>query len=84
MRDNSMKPVRVKYAPVFEEALAALRVSAMENKFNRQLLKAVEREKENIRVNPHRGTQVQKQLIPKEYVTRYGVTNLWKINLPDF
>ena len=32
----------------------------------------------------HRGIQIQKKQIPKEYVDKYGVSNLWKINLPDY
>ena len=78
------KPVRVKYAPAFEAGLEALRSSAADNKFNQQLLKAIEREKDSIKANPHRGIQVQKRLIPQEYIEKYGITNLWKINLPDF
>ena len=77
-----MKPVRVKYAPGFEAELEALRTS--EDKFNQQLLKAIEREKDNIKADPHRGIQVQKKLIPNEYIEKYGLTNLWKVNLPDF
>ena len=77
-----MKPVRVKYAPEFEAEMEALRTS--EDKFNQQLLKAIEREKDNIKADPHRGIQVQKKLIPNEYTEKYGLTNLWKVNLPDF
>jgi len=29
------------------------------------------------------GLQIRKGLIPKEYVRKYGINNLWKYNLPD-
>ncbi len=32
----------------------------------------------------HRGVQIPKSQIPEEYIVQYGVTNLWKINLPDY
>ena len=29
------------------------------------------------------GIQIQKKLIPKEYITKYEIDNLWKYNLPN-
>jgi hypothetical protein len=29
------------------------------------------------------GLQIRKELIPKEYVRKYGINNLWKYDLPD-
>ena len=76
----------VKYSPLFGEQLRKLREAIKEKdvKFNRQLLKAIEREKDCLLIDPHRGFQIQKSKIPKEMVTEYGLTNLWKINLPDY
>ncbi|ODS42713.1 MAG: hypothetical protein MSIBF_05285 [Candidatus Altiarchaeales archaeon IMC4] len=84
MQDD--KQIRVKYSPDFEKQLKDLRdaIKEKDSKFHRQLLTAVEREKDHLFINPHRGTQIPKRQIPKEYVVRYGVTNLWKINLPDY
>jgi len=28
------------------------------------------------------GIQIPKKLIPKEYITKYGINNCWKYNLP--
>lgn len=83
---KTKKQIRVKYSPVFEEQLKNLRnvIKEKDSKFHRQLLTAIEREKDNLLVNPHKGIQIQKKQIPKEYITEYGVTNLWKINLPDY
>jgi len=80
------KAIRVKNSPLFEQQINKLTDSVKENeiKFDRQLLKAIEREKEILLVNPHRGFQIQKDKIPNVYLLNYGVTNLWKIDLPDF
>lgn len=44
----------------------------------------IEREKDNLFINPHKGIQISKSKIPKEYINNYGVTNLWKINIPRY
>lgn len=33
--------------------------------------------------NPAYGTKIQRHLLPKEYVIKYGVDNLWKIDLAN-
>ena len=77
----SSKVIKVKYSPAFHEKFSELNI---EIKFHKQLLKAIERETENLKINPHKGIQIPKDRIPQEYVVKYGVTNLWKINLPDY
>jgi len=59
-------------------------IKEKDNKFHKQLLKAIEREKDNLFIDMHRGIQIPKDRIPNEYINNYGVTNLWKINLPDY
>ena|SRR3989338_7985556 len=83
---KAKKQIKVKYSPVFEDQLTSLRAAIKEkdDKFNRQLLMAIERETDNLVINPHRGIQIPKKQIPREYVIKYGITNLWKINLPDY
>ena len=45
-----------------------------------QLVKAFK----NLEEDAFCGIQIPKNLIPKEYINRYGnLTNLWKYNLPD-
>ncbi|MFH1010520.1 MAG: hypothetical protein V1784_04715 [bacterium] len=80
------KTTRVRNSPVFEEQLKQLReaIAEKDNKFDKQLLKAIEREKGNLLIDMHKGIQIPKDEIPKEYIEAYGVTNLWKINLPDY
>lgn len=43
----------------------------------------IKRAVRDIQNNAFCGIQLPKRLIPKEYVQRYGVANLWKYDLPD-
>ncbi len=48
------------------------------------LLEIVEKGLAKLMASPEAGKHVQKRLIPKEYVVKYGVTNLWKLNLDSY
>jgi len=37
----------------------------------------------DLKENPFCGIQIQRRLIPKYYIQKYSVKNLWKYNLPD-
>jgi mRNA-degrading endonuclease RelE of RelBE toxin-antitoxin system len=80
------KKLRVKYSPEFEQQLKELRdtIKMKDSKFHRQLLTAIDREKDYLLIDAHRGIQIEKKKIPKEYIEKYGVKNLWKINLPGY
>jgi len=80
------KKIKVKYSPVFQEQLKNLRevIKEKDSKLHVQLLKAIEREKDNLLIDPHRGLQIPKKQIPERYIIEGGVTNLWKINLPSY
>lgn len=55
-----------------------------ENSSNAQLLKAIEREKNNLKINPQHGTHIPRKYIPKEAIERYGTDRLWKIDLVGY
>ncbi|MDP1729493.1 MAG: hypothetical protein Q8L27_04790, partial [archaeon] len=40
--------------------------------------------KELIRTNIHYGNPIAKDLIPKEYFDKFGITNLFRVELPAF
>ncbi len=48
----------------------------------RELFKLIKQALINIEENAFCGIQIQKRLIPKEYTQKYGVTNIWKYDLP--
>ena len=53
------------------------------DKSERELFKFIDQALDNVEENAFCGIQVQKRLIPKEYIKKYGVKNLWKYNLPN-
>jgi len=48
-----------------------------------ELKKYLKRAIRDIQINAFCGIQFPKRLIPKEYIQKYGVKNLWKYDLPD-
>lgn len=48
-----------------------------------KMYKFIVRAFEDIENNAFCGIQIPKKLIPKEYLKKYDVKNLWKYNLPD-
>ncbi|MFH1801953.1 MAG: hypothetical protein ABH864_00715 [archaeon] len=60
----------------------------MEKEFNgldkhSELKKWINRAKDDIKKNAFCGVQIPKKLIPRVYVQKYGIHNLWKYDLPD-
>lgn len=49
----------------------------------KKLFKLIDKAISGIEENAFSGIQIPKKLIPKEYKKKYGVTNLWKYNLPE-
>ena len=50
-----------------------------ERTIHKEITKAVE----HIEKNAYCGVQYPKRLIPRYYIKRHNITNLWKYNLPD-
>lgn len=61
-------------------AYEKLRVSATED---RTLYEWLTRAFEDLEKDAFCGIQLPKKLIPKEYIKKYGVDNLWKYDLPN-
>ncbi|HIH14832.1 MAG TPA: hypothetical protein HA233_01170 [Nanoarchaeota archaeon] len=60
----------------------------LENNFNElreddPIKKGIVRAIKDLKVNAFSGIQVPKRLFPKEYITKYGINNLWKYDLPN-
>lgn len=51
---------------------------------HQSIFRSIERVKEWLKENPFAGDQVKKELIPNYYFQKYGVTNLWRIELSDY
>jgi Txe/YoeB family toxin of Txe-Axe toxin-antitoxin module len=46
------------------------------------LYKFISRAIDDLKENPFCGIAIPKRLIPKIYIRKYGINNLWKYNLP--
>lgn len=79
-----MKEVRVVLSSEAEEVYKKLNSESENNKQSRMILKAVNNKIEFIKANIHYGSSVAKNLIPKEYKEKYGLTNLFVVDLPTF
>ena len=49
----------------------------------KELFKFINQAIDNIEKNAFCGIQISRKQIPKEYVKKYGVANLWKYDLPN-
>jgi len=49
---------------------------------NPELHKFIERAIDDLKKDPSCGISIAKRLIPKTYIKRYGIDNLWKYDLP--
>lgn len=79
-----MKSVKVVLSPEAEEAYKQLNSIAANSKLERSILNSIKKKVELIKMNPHYGNPMAKKLIPKEYVLRYGITNLFRVELSGF
>lgn len=54
------------------------------NSIHQQLLKSIKQKTELLKINPQAGIHVPKRFIPKVYIDKYDVDNLWKIDLSGY
>jgi len=75
----------VSLSPEFNKEFVELRAKAGKGDGEaRYLLGIVENGLAKLMETPEAGKHIQKRLIPKEYIVKYGVTNLWKLNLDSY
>ncbi|MFH0817691.1 MAG: hypothetical protein V1909_03590 [Candidatus Micrarchaeota archaeon] len=79
-----MKKVRVILSPEAETAYAHLNEHIATCKDDRLLFNAINKKVELIKANPQYGDPIAKNLIPKVYVLKYGVNNLFRVELPNY
>jgi len=78
------KDVRIILSPEAREVFEYLNQESENSKTERTILNAVKQKSELIKTNPHYGNPISKKLIPREYQEKYGVTNLFRVELPNF
>lgn len=79
-----MKNVRVIFSSEAKEVYEHLNKEATNSKIENTIFKAVNNKIEFIKANFHYGEPIAKDLIPEEYKEKYGVTNLFRVELPNF
>ncbi len=55
-----------------------------ENTEEMQLLRSIRQKTKFIKANPFYGDNIGKNLIPKEYATKYNAKNLWRVELTNY
>jgi hypothetical protein len=79
-----MKRVRVVFSPEAEAVYNYLNKQAKSSKTENMILNSVNKKIDLIKSNIHYGSPIAKKLIPDEYKVKYGVTNLFRVELPKF
>jgi len=79
-----MKVIKVILSPEAEEVYKYLNEQSPNSKLDRMILKSINKKIELIKLNPHFGDPISKDKIPSEYIKKYGITNLFRVELPNF
>ncbi|MCK5624698.1 hypothetical protein KAI04_02560 [Candidatus Pacearchaeota archaeon] len=78
------KEVKIILSPAAKEVFRYLNKESVNSKNERTLLKSIKQKMEFIKENPQYGNPLSKKLIPEEYKIKYGITNLFRVELPNF
>ncbi|MBU1939144.1 MAG: hypothetical protein ABH854_00265 [Candidatus Diapherotrites archaeon] len=88
-KEKQKKEIKVSHSSEFDkeyselvEVVSAEKKKGVENSFNNQLLKAIGRKIDLLKIQPDCGIHVPKNRIPKGFIIKYEINNLWKVNLP--
>ncbi len=79
-----MKLVHIIFSPEAEESYKRLNELAADSKIERSILNSIEKKKDLIKSNPHYGEPIAKDKIPEEYKEKYGIHNLFWVELSNF
>lgn len=80
MKRKTTKPVKVMFADSkISQAYEKLKDSKLKDE--RDLYDIITDVTKKLKTNPFCGIEIPKDRIPKRYIDKYGVNNLWKYNL---
>lgn len=63
------------------ETVGDEKAKGMENSQNAKLYKSVQTAVEKLKINPSCGAHIKKDFWPQKIINKYGIANLWKLNL---
>jgi len=79
-----VKIVKVRLSKEAEEVFKYLNKESKKSKIEKSILKSIQQKSELIKSNFQYGNPIAKKLIPNEYIEKYGITNLFRVELPNF
>jgi len=79
-----MKKIRVILSSDATKIYNDLKRKAPESKVDRTILTAITKKIELIKSDPHYGDPISKDLIPRFYINKYDIKNLFRIELPNY
>ena len=79
-----MKKIRVILSLDATEIYKDLKRKATTSKTEKTILSSITKKIELIKSDPHYGDPIAKTLIPKQYIKKYEITNLFRIELPNY
>ncbi|MGV8162218.1 MAG: hypothetical protein ACP5N2_02675 [Candidatus Nanoarchaeia archaeon] len=78
------KQVKIKFSKDALVVYEYISNRALSSKSERIMLKAILRNLDELKRNPQKGQALAKCLIPEEYLRKYEVLNLYRLELPFF
>lgn len=78
------KIIRVKFSEEAENVYRYLNKCAISSKAERMIFNSLNKKEELLKTDYHYGDPISKKLIPLEYKLKYGIINLFRIELPLF
>lgn len=78
------KITKAVFSPEAESESTFLQQKAISSKLEKMILTSLFQKILIIKNNIHYGNPIAKELIPSEYKLKYGITNLFRIELPAF
>ena len=79
-----MKKIRLILSSDATEIYNDLKRKATTSKIERSILSAIIKKVELIKSDPHYGDPIAKDLIPSFYINKYGIRNLFRVELPNY
>ncbi len=79
-----MKKTRVILSSDAVEIYKNLKDKKHASKTEKSIFSAILKKIDLIKSDPHYGDPIAKSLIPKQYIKKYDITNLFRVELPNF
>ncbi|MFH1452203.1 MAG: hypothetical protein ABIF88_03460 [archaeon] len=78
------KEIKIILSPEARNVYEYLNSVSDTSKIEKSILKAIKDKSKLIKENPQYGDPISKKLIPKEYIKKYSINNLFRVELPNY